>query len=126
MYILDTHALLWYLTDSDRMTKKLKIFISNCETLSVSIASLWEIAIKQSLGKLKIDSTISQIEQICYQKDILILPIKPLDLDLIGNLPHIHGDPFDRLIICQTIQESATLITTDSIIPKYPVNTYWV
>lgn len=125
MYILDTHALLWYLTDSDRMSEELKDFISNSETVAVSIASLWEIAIKQSLGKLKIDFTIFQIEQVCYQKDILILPIKPVELDMICNLPKIHGDPFDRLIICQTIQESAILITTDSIIPQYPVHTYW-
>jgi len=126
MYILDTHALLWYLTDSDRMSAKLKDFISDCETVAVSIASLWEIAIKQSLGKLKVDFSISQIEQVCYQKDILILPVKPEELDIISNLPKIHGDPFDRLIICQAMKESAVLITTDSVIPQYPVRTYWL
>ena len=125
MHILDTHTLLWYLSDSVNLSEKLKQFINECETVAVSIASLWEIAIKQSLGKLKIEASISEIEQLCYQKDILVLPINSSELDLLKSLPKLHGDPFDRLIICQTLRESAVLITKDSIIPEYPVKTLW-
>ena len=125
MYILDTHTLLWYLFDSKELSGNLKDFISACDVIAVSIVSLWEIAIKQSLGKLKFESTISKIAQYCYENDILILPIKVSHLDLVKTLPSIHGDPFDRLLICQTMEESAVLITRDTIIPKYSVETMW-
>lgn len=125
MLILDTHALLWYLSDSKEMGDDLKQQISDSDLVAVSIASFWEIAIKQSIGKLKLEESVSEIEHICYLKDIMVLPIKPSELDVIKTLPNIHADPFDRLIISQTISESAILVTKDSNIHKYPVRTIW-
>ena len=125
MLILDTHTLLWFLRDSSELSLKTKNMIQQADIVSVSIVSLWEIAIKISLGKLELDVSISEIENLCYEKDILILPIKTKELEILNTLPKLHGDPFDRLIICQTIQSSAILITKDTIIPKYPVRTYW-
>lgn len=69
--------------------------------------------------------TVSQIEELCIQKDISILPIKARHLDELNNLPKIHNDPFDRLIICQALNENMTIITRDGKIQKYPVNTVW-
>lgn len=99
MLILDTHTLLWFLRDSSELPSETKNMIQQADVVGVSIASLWEIAIKMSLGKL--------------------------ELEILQTLPKIHGDPFDRLIICQTIQSSAILITKDTFIPKYPVRTCW-
>lgn len=125
MYILDTHSFLWFLSDSDNMPVKTKELICSEKDIAVSIASLWEIAIKKALGKLDFEYDFSQIENLCYEKDIMILPIKLKELDILQTLEHIHGDPFDRLIICQTISNAAVLITKDSVIPKYPIRTVW-
>ena len=125
MYIIDTHALLWYLRDSDELSDKTHKIIDNEERIFTSIASLWEIAIKHSIGKLDLEFSISQIENLCMEKDITILPIKSMHLDILGNLPKIHSDPFDRLIICQAITEKLTIITRDTIIPHYDVTTIW-
>lgn len=125
MYLIDTHALLWYLRDSAELSAAARNIIDNEERIFTSAASLWEIAIKHSIGKLDLEFSISQIENLCAQKDISILPIKAFHLDELENLPKIHGDPFDRLIICQARTEDLTIITRDTIIPKYPVRTVW-
>ena len=76
MYLMDTHTLLWYLRNSQEISKKSLEIINSETTIFVSIASLWEIAIKNSIGKLHINESISKIEQLCNEKDISILPIK--------------------------------------------------
>lgn len=125
MYILDTHTFLWFLRDSKDLSSTAKEIICTQKDISISVASLWEIAIKKSLGKLDFDYSLYDIEQLCYQKDINILPIFGKDLDVIQTLENIHGDPFDRIIISQGISNSAIIITKNSVIPKYPVRTLW-
>lgn len=125
MYLMDTHTLLWYLRNSQEISKKSLEIINSETTIFVSIASLWEIAIKNSIGKLQINESISKIEQLCNEKDISILSIKSKHLDLLHTLEKIHNDPFDRLIICQAKSEKLCIITRDSVIPSYEVNTIW-
>lgn len=91
----------------------------------VSIVSLWEIAIKSSIGKLEIKNSMEEIAGICLKYKIELLAINPSHLDQIANLPQIHDDPFDRLIISQAISEKLAIVTRDSIIPKYDVYTIW-
>ena len=125
MYIIDTHALLWYLYNSSEISEKARQIIDNEEQIFTSIASLWEIAIKQSIGKLDLEYCITQIENLCRQKAISVFPIVSRHLDELISLPNHHNDPFDRLIICQAKTENFTIITRDAIIPKYPVKTVW-
>lgn len=125
MYLLDTHALLWYLYDNPKLSQKMLETISNSDTVFASIASLWEIAIKQGIGKLEIDCPISTIASLCEQKDIGILRIKIEHLEVLKMLPQIHRDPFDRLLIAQAQTENLTLITKDAQIAKYNINTLW-
>lgn len=125
MYIIDTHVLLWYLRNSGDLSELALNTINTTELIYTSVASLWEIAIKQSIGKLDLDFSITQIENLCNEKDIQILPIKSKHLDKLKNLPKYHGDPFDRLIISQALAENLTIITRDSTIPNYPVRTLW-
>lgn len=125
MYLIDTHCLLWYLRDCEKLSQKAREIIDNEEQIFVSIISLWEIAIKRSIGKLDLDFSVSQIEELCIEKEISILPIKSSHLDCLEILPKIHNDPFDRLIICQAKNENLTLITCDTIIPKYDIPTVW-
>ncbi len=126
MYLLDTNALLFFLYDNRKLSKKASevIYYSN-EKISVSIVSMWEIAIKSSIGKLEIKSSISRIVETCEKEQIDILSIKPLHLDGIKKLPFIHGDPFDRLIISQAVTENFIIITKDGIIPQYDVKVLW-
>ncbi len=126
MYLLDTNALLFFLYDSEKFSKRVSdVIYHNDEKISVSIVSMWEIAIKSSIGKLKIKSSISKIAETCEKEQFDILSIKPFHLDEIGRLPMIHGDPFDRLIISQAIAEDMIIITKDGTIPRYDVKVLW-
>ena len=125
MYLLDTHTLLWFLRDSPQLSSKALELITTENKVYVSIASLWEIAIKKSIGKLEFEHSIEKIAELCHEKDILILQIQPKYFDKIIKLPNIHNDPFDRLIIAQAIIENLVIITKDTIIPKYSVKTIW-
>ena len=126
MYLLDTNALLFFLYDNGKLSKKASdVIYHNDEKISVSIVSMWEIAIKSSIGKLEIKSSISKIAEICEKEQLDNLPVKPFHLDEIGKLPMIHGDPFDRMIISQAIAENMAIITKDGIIPLYNVEVLW-
>ena len=126
MYLLDTHTLLWYLNNSEQLSDTAKNIINNEKNVSVSIISFWEIALKKNLGKLKISCSIEELENLCSNKNIEILPIKSAHLDELSNLPPIHNDPFDRLIIAQAMIENLIIITKDKIIPKYEkINIFW-
>ena len=126
MYLLDTNALLYFLYDNTKLSNKASdIIYRDNEKIHVSIASFWEIAIKSSIGKLVIKSSISKIAETCEKEQFEILSIKPLHLDNIRQLPKIHGDPFDRLIISQAMAENLVIITKDGTIPQYDIKTIW-
>ena len=125
MYLLDTHAMLWYLRDSPELSASAHSLIDNAEYVAISIASFWEIAIKQSIGKMQFCMTIPELESLCVDRDIQVLPIQSVVLEQIKSLPKIHGDPFDRFIIAQAQIGRMTIITRDRIIPQYPVPTIW-
>ena len=124
-YILDTNALIYSLCNPAGLTKIASQIITTEKELYVSITSFWEIAIKQSLGKLAINSTIPDIEKICKQRSIEIVPILSDEMEGVKSLPQIHKDPFDRLIISQAIKHNMSIITSDTIIPQYAVNVVW-
>ena len=125
MYLLDTHAMLWYLRDSPELSESAHSLIDKAEYVAVSIASFWEVAIKQSIGKIQLGMTIPELESLCLDRDIQVLPIQSVVLEQIKSLPKIHGDPFDRLFIAQAQIGKMTIITRDRMIPQYPVPTIW-
>ena len=94
-------------------------------TIAKLIASLWEITIKRSIGKLNIQYSASDIAKACNEKAIAILGIKPIHLDEIPGLPSIHNDPFDRLIISQAKAEGMTLVSKDGKFAGYNISLYW-
>ncbi len=125
MYLLDTHTLLWFLFRQDELSDKVKEIIQSSDDLYVSVVSFWEIAIKQSIGKLNISKTIVQIAEICREQDIAILPIRADHCDKIKSLPQIHGDPFDRLLIAQSMIEGFKILSKDNKIKDYDIETIW-
>jgi len=123
-YLLDTHAILWYADASDELPQTVRELMDASECL-YSIASLWEIAIKQSLGRLNRAITIENYDMLCRRAGFRRLTIFPVHLERIKELPAIHRDPFDRLLVAQAQVENLAIVTRDSIIPQYPVETVW-
>jgi len=89
------------------------------------MASFWEIAIKQSIGKLKLSLTIPALEGLCLDRNIAVLGIDAASIERIKSLPQVHSDPFDRLLVAQALENGLTIITRDRMIPQYPVPTFW-
>ena len=109
----------------EQLSDKVKDIIENADTLFVSKVSLWEIAIKQSLGKLEFTQSVVDIANECIRQDIRLLDIKAEHCEIIKTLPMLHGDPFDRMIIAQAIEKNLLIITKDEKIPGYPVSCVW-
>ena len=123
-YLLDTHTLLWYLIDDENISNTARDIIDTSECF-YSKVSLWEIAIKQSLGKLHYQKSILEIVSYCKQEFFLNLPVTEKHLEHLKSLDFIHHDPFDRLLISCAQCENLTIITRDKTIPKYDVKTVW-
>ena len=125
-YLLDTNALIGLLFRPDFLSDSAISVLLTSENLSVSIASLWEIGIKKSIGKLELDATAEDISNMCTEMDVRLLNLSPKHIDVMCNLEKIHKDPFDRIIISQAIEEEMILITSDTIIPQYKgLKTLW-
>ena len=124
-YLLDTNALLYLLAAPDKLSARAAQVVRWETDIAVSIASLWEIAIKKSIGKLQIALKISDVERECENRQIQILSIDTRSLDGLVGLPRIDSDQFDRIIISQAITHAMTVVTSDTVIPRYPVTVIW-
>lgn len=119
-YLIDTHILLWYIVGDKRIKKDTKTLIENKNnTIYVSNASLWEIAIKVSIGKLKLKGSLTDLKNYLDEKGFRILEFDFDDLETLLTLPFHHQDPFDRLIISQVQTKFLEIITNDSVVQKY-------
>jgi PIN domain nuclease of toxin-antitoxin system len=120
-YLLDTHIVLWWFSNDKQLIKKIKDEIADPENhILVSSASIWEISIKKSLGKLKAPNNLKNI----IESEFEFLTITADHAQQVALLPPIHSDPFDRIIIAQAMVEKITLITADTIIPRYDVTIF--
>jgi PIN domain nuclease of toxin-antitoxin system len=123
--LLDTHALLWFLDDDVRLPAFTKQQIETTETVFVSIASLWEIAIKVNIGKLSLKTTFTTIQQNLNTLGIGIIPIAFADTETYLSLPLHHRDPFDRILVAQAINRSLVLVSRDAHLDAYPIQRLW-
>jgi PIN domain nuclease of toxin-antitoxin system len=120
--LLDTHALLWWLSNDNRLGSSVRTLIGDpANDVLVSVVSLWEIVVKVRVGKLKAD--IEDIVIACERNGIVFLDIGTRHLRILSNLASHHRDPFDHLLIAQAIAEHATFISDDRNTVKYDVNT---
>src|SRR6185312_15115448 len=125
-YLLDTHTLLWFLQDDPQLPAKVGNEITNVEnSCCVSIASLWEIAIKINLGKLTIKFPFVKFASYLADNDIEVLQIGFDHLIQVATLDLHHRDPFDRIIIAQGLVENLTIITKDEHFPSYTDRILW-
>ncbi|AFY49650.1 hypothetical protein Nos7524_3876 [Nostoc sp. PCC 7524] len=125
--MLDTHTFLWFIEGSLNLSDTAKNLIEDQRNQRfLSIASLWEMSIKVSIGKLQLGMNFAElVKQQVYGNAIELLEIRPEHLDKLAQLPFYHKDPFDRLIISQSLVESIPIVTKDSMFESYPVQILW-
>jgi PIN domain nuclease of toxin-antitoxin system len=121
-FLIDTHALIWYIEGNKKLDNNVIAVIENTKnTVFVSKASLWEMAIKISLKKLEISIPFEELETFLEENEFSILDYNFEHLNTLLKLPFYHSDPFDRLIISQAISEGLRIITHDEAFDHYAV-----
>ena len=115
--LLDTHIYIWAVMGNRKLTKAARKIILDADDVFVSAASIWEAAIKAGVGKLDVDVNllVSEIES----SGFIALPVRAAHAAMVRNLPDIHRDPFDRLLIAQAFSEPLRLITSDGQLAAY-------
>ena len=125
-YIIDTHTLLWYWAGDGQLSLKAKKLIEQKENeILLSIASLWEIAVKISIGKLFLPIQFSSLKSKLANDSIELLPIYFEDIEILTSLPFHHKDPFDRMIIAQAQNHQLPIISKDEIFKSYTLAIIW-
>jgi PIN domain nuclease of toxin-antitoxin system len=118
--LLDTHVLLWWLSDDVSLSPEAREAIADTNSrIAVSAASAWEIGIKNALGKLVVPD---DLEQQLEANDFEPLPITIADGLASGRLPRYHDDPFDRMLVAQAQARNLTLVTRDLRLAEYGVS----
>ena len=125
--LLDTHAFLWLVTDDERLSQTARETFLNLENmLFFSAASLWEICIKKSLGKISLkNGWLQTIQDEMELNAILWLPIQMPHCAEVTKLPFHHRDPFDRMLIAQAIVENMGILSRDNHFSAYHLEQIW-
>jgi PIN domain nuclease of toxin-antitoxin system len=124
--LLDSHTFLWFLHGDKRLGEEALRTISNIENeVLLSVASLWELAIKLSLNKLELDRPFSDLARQLIVNELGFLGMEFKHLLPLTILPFHHRDPFDRLLIAQAISEGIPILTADPAFRDYPVQIIW-
>jgi PIN domain nuclease of toxin-antitoxin system len=124
--LLDTHTFLWFFGGAFELSKQARTLIEHPKYEKyISIASFWEIAIKNSLGKLTLDVPFAELKTEAVKNNFQIPPITFEDTLQLCNLPFHHRDPFDRIIISQAKGNNLTLVSRDKNFNRYDINLLW-
>jgi len=125
-YLLDTHAAIWFLNGNDSLSNTANQIIRDCSNpVFLSIVSAWELAIKTNIGKLNFEGRAAGFIRLAENTGFSIIPIKTVHLSVLEELPLLHRDPFDRLLIATAISEQMTFISADKNIAQYNVSSVW-
>ena len=116
--LLDTHVVLWWLADDPALADEIKDRLDNEPDVCVSAATIWEVAIKQAIGKLPEPAGLPELIR---DSGFTLLPVGARHATAVGRLPMIHRDPFDRMLVAQAQCENLTLVTRDQNCQRYDV-----
>jgi PIN domain nuclease of toxin-antitoxin system len=121
--LLDAHVFLWHIANDSRLPVHIAQSIRQKDNvIYVSAASIWELALKNLKGKLPLaGEPFEYLTSARIKHQMLPLPIDEAALRHLATLPKIHADPFDRIMICQALEHSLKIVTTDPVIQRYPV-----
>jgi PIN domain nuclease of toxin-antitoxin system len=123
IYLLDTHALIWWLEKDENLSLKAHELIdTGVNNTLVSFVTPWEMAIKAGIGKLH---DVGPFQKISDKHSLSLLPINLAHIEKVKTLPHHHRDPFDRMLIAQALAEDLTLISNEAIFDAYGVKRVW-
>jgi len=127
IFLIDTHTFIWYVTDNSRLSNQvLELINDENNQIFLSIASVWEMGIKYSLGKLTFNLPFETfINQQLTINDFTILDINISHITAVTQLPLHHRDPFDRILIAQAIVENIPIISVDNKFDAYPIQRLW-
>jgi PIN domain nuclease of toxin-antitoxin system len=121
--LLDTHIFLWYITGDERLPGHFRRAIEESDAAYVSVVSLWEATIKHHLGKLQLpDSPHPWLSDQREQHGIESLPLTEAAVARLGALHLHHRDPFDRMLVCQSLEHDLLIVTVDAAFANYPAN----
>ncbi|MGH2631696.1 MAG: type II toxin-antitoxin system VapC family toxin [Actinomycetota bacterium] len=125
--LADSHTVLWATLDDDRLPPAVRDLIGDVRTrIVVSVATTWELMVKTMAGRLRLpEPPADYFRGLIEDFDYEILPIHQRHVDALPELPTIHGDPFDRMLVAQAIVEELDIVTGDEAIARYPVRTIW-
>lgn len=126
-FLLDTQAFLWFVLNNSALSQvACDLIIDPGNDILLSPISYWEIAIKVSIGKYSIPGDFATWMDCQIQvNELEILPIKIIHVAGIVNLPFHHKDPFDRLLVSQSLAENLPIISADAVLDNYSINRYW-
>ena len=125
--LLDTHAFLWFMEGSQKLSDRARSEIEAAEgRRTLGVASLWEMAIKASLGKLTLAKPLGElIPAVLADSGIELVPIEIGDVARVATLPFHHRDPFDRLLAAQALERGFAIVSVDEIFDSYAVQRVW-
>ena len=125
--LLDTHTFIWYVLEAQKLSSvATQVINDGNNVVLLSLASVWEMAIKQSIGKLEFSLPLQTfVEQQLSLNDFQLLDIRIDELAVVATLPLHHRDPFDRLLIAQAIVEDVPIIGADIAFDAYPIQRLW-
>ncbi len=125
--LIDTHVLIWVILNPEKLSPQVtRLFSDRKNDIYLSLVSIWEIQIKQQLGKLNFDLPLSElIESQQKVNDLKLLSITTEHIYALESLPHHHRDPFDRLLISQALFENMPILSVDIAFDAYPVQRLW-
>lgn len=124
--LLDTHTLIWWDSQSSRLSAKaLQAITDSNNQTSFSVVSIWEMAIKLSLGKLKLQLPLEELVQQQLSNGLELVDIELGQVVAVQQLPMLHRDPFDRLLVAQAQKLQSTIVTVDPLITQFTVPTLW-
>ena len=123
--LLDTHTLLWALTDESKLSERVRKLLPSANSW-LSVASLWEILIKAKIGKMPLPKPAGPfVMEKLTRNGVQILPVTSDHVLRVESLPDYHRDPFDRMLIAQSLQEKMPLVTADRAFARYPIELIW-
>jgi PIN domain nuclease of toxin-antitoxin system len=124
MYLLDTHALVWGISVPEQLPGRVRDILTRGE-VTVSVVSYWELILKKGRQTALVADPKAWWDQYITRMAVEVLPVRVAHLDQLDALPELHRDPFDRMLVAQTLAENYTLLSRDAVVARYGAPILW-
>ena len=124
MYLLDTHALVWAITEPERLPTRVREVLQGAE-IKASVVSYWELMLKKGRPNALVNDPAAWWDRYVTRAAVEVLPVRVPHIDRLDSLEEFHRDPFDRMLVAQALAEGCTLVTADRVLTQYGVSVIW-